>query len=539
MLINGETKIATLSLSTADVALLLQSNTMRINGRLGSLALSNDSETFIVLPEFKQMMSIEGDNFAEFRYQTFDPREETYAGIKSSIFLNAGSVKFQFLDQPLHDIYLFIVKLAKLKGLYDAATQVAVQRASELERVQFDVSVKSPILVFPSDAVQSRDVLVMRLGEIKAQNASEKTSNKITASLGGIQLISTIYNDGTPLTLKIIDDIGISADIVQTSGIDRSQDIEYPDTQVGCEPILSTYEFDSAEQITIQISDVKFHLTQVQYTLLLNLSQSIPRVLATPPDTEASAEPISASVTPSRQESEGKHVDLEPELRTIQSADGTRSWTTIDLVVMVNAVKLHMYDASATTESNLKEHGIAKFALSQGTLRLKMLSDGAGEAQLVLKSFTMNNTRPGNSKFREIIPAAKHDRNQFMILYTMSGGSNGSALAILTIDSPQIIFALDPVFALLAFFTPQNQHHPPPEESPTQDHVRDHPRSSVDFRIDLHDVSVSVLENDTDPDSPAIKLSVNQILLSQQVPSSPMDNFYSSIIFLRESWPSQ
>lgn len=176
-------------------------------------------------------MSIEGQNFADFRYQTFDPADDTYTGFKSSVHLNAASVKFHFLEQPLHDIYLFVMKLAKLKGLYDAATQVAVQRASEIERMQFEISVKSPIVVFPSNPSQSRDVLVMRLGEISGRNSSEAMVNKVVASLTGIQLVSHLYHDGLS-TLKIIDDIDIIADVVQTSGVDRTRDIDYPDTQV-------------------------------------------------------------------------------------------------------------------------------------------------------------------------------------------------------------------------------------------------------------------------------------------------------------------
>lgn len=232
VLIHGQMSLATLSLSTADVAVLVRPKTLRVTGRLGSLALSNDSQTHAVLPEFDQIMSIEGKNFAEFRYQTFDPEEDNYSGIKSSVYLNAASVKFHFLEEPLHDVYLFLVKLAKLKGLYDAATQVAVQRASEIERMQFDISVKSPIIVFPSNPVQSRDVLVMRLGVISARNTSEAVVNKMAASLRGIQFISTLYHDGTPSQLKIIDDIDITADMVQNSGIDRSQDNDFPDTQV-------------------------------------------------------------------------------------------------------------------------------------------------------------------------------------------------------------------------------------------------------------------------------------------------------------------
>jgi vacuolar protein sorting-associated protein 13A/C len=227
------------------------------------------------------------------------------------------------------------------------------------------------------------------------------------------------------------------------------------------------------------------------------------------------------AISTPKAESNGTHVDLEPELRTIPTADGNnQSWTTLDLVVTVDAIKLRLYDEQATTEHNIKDHGIAQFALSKNTLRFKMLSDGAGEAQVVLKSFTMSNTMPGSSKFREIIPAAQHDRNQFMILYTMSGANN-SALAILTVDSPQIIFAIEPVIALLNFFTSafsvKGNPAPPEAGFSVQNEGAYSQQSGLDFRVDLHDVSVSILENDADSDSQAIRLSIKQILLSQQV----------------------
>ena len=230
--VNNDTSLATLSLSTADVTVLLRGNTLHITGRLGSLSLSNDSRSEVALPEFRQIMSIEGNNFAEFRYQTYDPLEDHYAGIKSSVYLNTASVKLYFLERPLHDIYLFLIKLAKLKGLYDAATTVAVQRASEIERMQFEVSVKSPIVIFPSDPVRSKDVLIMRLGEIGARNSYDDVVNKIFASLRGMQLVSTIHYDDKPSVLRIIDDIDIVSDILQTSGINRQNDTDYPDSQV-------------------------------------------------------------------------------------------------------------------------------------------------------------------------------------------------------------------------------------------------------------------------------------------------------------------
>jgi vacuolar protein sorting-associated protein 13A/C len=232
ILINNDTKLATLSLSTANMNVLVRGNSLCIAGRLGSLALSDDSQAEVALPEFKHIMSIEGNNFADFRYQTFDPQEDNYTGIKSSVYLQTASVKIHFLEQPLHDIYLFLIKLAKLKGLYDAATTVAVQRASEIERMQFEVSIKSPIVVFPSNPAQSKDVLVMRLGEIGARNSYDDVVNKIVASLRGIQLVSMIHYDDKPFVLKIIDDIDITSDILQTSDINRQTDTDYPDSQV-------------------------------------------------------------------------------------------------------------------------------------------------------------------------------------------------------------------------------------------------------------------------------------------------------------------
>lgn len=128
-----------------------------------------------------------------------------------------------------------------------------------------------------------------------------------------------------------------------------------------------------------------------------------------------------------------------------------------------------------------------------------------------------------------------------MVLYTMSG--QGSALAIITVDSPQIIFAIDPVIALLDFFTSAftaSESAPAPEENVAEVNVAEPKtqQAALDFRIDLHDVSVSVLENDSDPETQSIQLSVKQILLSQQVYLSPTRIICLLTWYSRESWLS-
>lgn len=262
--------------------------------------------------------------------------------------------------------------------------------------------------------------------------------------------------------------------------------------------------------------------------VLLTLSQIIPRVFANV--TALSAEDTARlSMNPSQsppktersQSSTNALIDLGPELRPSLSENGLKPWSTIDLIVKMNAVKLHLYDGQATLEENRKDHGIARFALNGTTLRYKMLSNNASEAELVLKSFTMSNTRPGNTVFREIIPAANHDRNQFMVLFTTSGKPNDASLAIVTIDAPQIIFSMDPVFALVNFFTSLPSQASSVGSASQTIHPKDAPKDDapflLNFRVDLHDILIRVLEDDTRADSRAISLSIKQILASQQV----------------------
>lgn len=279
--------------------------------------------------------------------------------------------------------------------------------------------------------------------------------------------------------------------------------------------------------MNIKVSEIKLALTEVQYGMLMALSRSIPRTLAGVPEGSVRAEPAESNRgvverSPVKPESFSESiVDLRPELN---GHPGTHPRTTLDLVLTVKTVKLQLFDRQATTEASLKEHGIARFALSDNSVRVKTISDGAMEAQVVLRSFTMSNTTPAPSKFREIIPAAQHDRNQFMLLYTSSSGSEPSSLAVLTVDSPHILFSLAPVFALMEFITSAFEASDPDvgetEVPKALEKGNSNPapneQAVVQFRIDLHDVSISVLENDLDSDSQAIRLTVAQISLSQQ-----------------------
>ncbi|CAE6488407.1 unnamed protein product [Rhizoctonia solani] len=514
LLMNGK-GVGTLVLPSANVEVLLRPGSMLVEAKLGQLSLSDDSDIPVCSKDFKRLLTIEGEDLADFKYETFDPTDPNFDGINSSVHLRAGSLKLIFVEEPLRDLYDFLVKFARLKSLYDSATQAAVQRAAEISKMKFDIVVQSPILIFPCNPATSEDVMIVKLGEIVATNGYEGDDARINAGLRGIRLSSELSDGLEKHNLRIMEDVDIAASIEQYTNVDRNAHPNKPDTF-----------------IDIKMSDIRVALTQTQFCILMELARSVPQVFATSEEAEKEAEqsagkmptlPVEPSV-PATPANENKVlVDLGPEISlsaTDKEGNPINVWTTLDLVFSCHAVKLHLFDQHAARGDSLKECGIARFALIDNIVRYKSLSDGASEAEVVLKSLTMSNTRPGPTKFREIMPAAQHDRNQFMILYSTSGGPNPSSRAIITVDSPKVIFSMDPVFALADFFSSPFGNPEPTEGENVGaqiEEVDDNAQASeLVYRIDIHDLSVNILEDDADSHSQAIHLAVKEVSVSQQ-----------------------
>jgi len=221
-------------MSTADIKIALNANgTLQVVTRLGNLSITDDSSIIWAHPSSKQLLSIEGEEFAELHYETYSVQDrDSHGGLNSMFKLRTGSLKLYFIEQPLRDLLQFLTRLVRLKGIYDAAAQAAVQRASEVERMGFDITIKTPILVFPDDVTSSQDSLIMRLGEVSAANKYTKDTCTIRSSLSGIQLASYSNLKDELSILKIIEDIKVTSEVVQCLGIERSKDLETPDYSV-------------------------------------------------------------------------------------------------------------------------------------------------------------------------------------------------------------------------------------------------------------------------------------------------------------------
>lgn len=406
---NNDLRFALLSLPSADVGLLLRGGTMRVAARLGNLSLLDTTDAKVADPDFKKLLTIEGGELADFSYETYNPDDETFPGYNSLIHLRSGSLKFTFMEDTMHSLMVWLLKFGRMKAVYDQASQAAMQSAAEVTRMRYDVVVKTPIIVLPSDGQTSKDRLILRLGEIFAKNNylnDKMDTSTIEASLTGVSVLSEIYTQDKASHLQLVEDVGITANIKQIAPGENRTDPHQADTE-----------------ITTEMSDVKLSLTERQYVLVMGVLESIPRALSSLEDDEddsAASTPLTESApptpipeeppTPSEANSDDNKTSLVPELAiTTKSTD---VWTSMDLVFSVKSIGMELYGREAVNEEDLKKNSIARFALIGSHLAFKSLSNGAMEAEFTLRTLAFESTRVGNSVYRDIVPQLANDGNQ-------------------------------------------------------------------------------------------------------------------------------
>ncbi|QPG98509.1 hypothetical protein C2857_007681 [Epichloe festucae Fl1] len=560
---NDGIRLATLSFNHGDAGIFISGKTMRISAKLGDLSLVDDVNLGVSAESnLRKLVTIQGDDLADFRYETFDSgNKKAYPGYDSSVFLRAGSVKVNFVEEPFRKIIDFLVKFGKMQALFNAARQAAVTRANQIQqspsKIKFDVVVKTPIVVFPRLFVLDQphgDVITAYLGEIYAQNKfvplddSEKSeiAMKISAGIRKIRLTSDFrYSDDRFEELEMIDHVDLGFNITYA---EHKEGVKRPDTEVEG-----------------SLSDIKLRLTQYQLRSLLEISKSVPAAFAGQGDDsdEEAAKMVDESTLQrarampdiEEQDDDQSLVDLSPELSSLQHA-----WTKLDLVFCANTVGLELIMAEEDEPvGDLAESSLSKFSLDETRLKTRMLSDGSLEAELQIRSFTIHDSRPRETnKFKRIMTSSNKDAQQLMASITMSGGKERSLIAMATIDSPRIIFALDYLFTIQRFITeglivddtsPMDDEsigetidesdsesmlvthtkapssEPQPSQisrqrnsgaSPKPQKLENGSTMSMAFRINLVDAQVILIANPLATNSEAIVLNIRQILLSKQ-----------------------
>lgn len=557
---NDGIRLATLSFNHADVGVFLLGRCMRVSTKIGDLSLVDDVNLGVSADSsLRRLVTIQGDELADFRYETFDSSKgEQYPGYDSSIFLRAGSVKLNFVEEPFRKIVDFLVKFGKMQAIYNAARQAAANQANQLQqsqsRIKFDVVVKTPIVVFPRMAgpeSPKRDVITAYLGEIYAQNKfaplddseDSEIAMKMSAGIRNIKLTSnSFYSEDREEELELIDHVDLGFQITYAEHKDGAK---RPDLE-----------------IEGSMTDFNLRITPYQLNSILEISQSVPAAFAGDTDQHtADAERDVGGATLERARTVPGYggtganeqlVDMGPEL-------GTRgeTWTKLDLKFVVNEIGLELINAPEDGPvGDLDAASLSKFSLNTSRLKTRMDSNGSLEAEFVIQAFTIYDTRHRETnKFRRIMTSGNSSVEQLMASVTMAGGKERNIIAMVAIDSPRVIFALDYLFALQKFITIGTKSNEPvlPESSPIESPedtsdaesvqanlsirrsesstTRPTPpasqppetknngnesKMSVAYRVNVVDAQVILIANPLSTSSEAVVLGTKQVVLSQQ-----------------------
>ncbi|KAL8726828.1 MAG: hypothetical protein Q9166_006444 [cf. Caloplaca sp. 2 TL-2023] len=548
---NDGIRLATLSLNTADVGIFLSGGSMNVGARLGNLLLLDDiNQGASEDSSLRQLISIQGDELADFKYQTFDAKGASYPGYDSKIYLRSGSLKVNFLEEPFRKIINFLVKFGQMQAIFNAARQAAANQASQMQetanKMHFDILIKTPIIVFPRvmKADQERDLLTAYLGEIYASNEFESpeeqkssaTVNRISAGIRHVRLTSDFhYEGGESEELEMIDKVDLDFKI---SYVEHQPGLQRPDMQ-----------------IEGNMSPINLCVAQTQLKFLMELSKTIPSALATDPEqgeVEIMQE-LPKSTTDSAKEVTSRSPDADtavsrPSHQGPELKPDPESWTKLDFVFKTQTISLELILAEESAPvGNIADASLSKFALNDTSVKLRMKSDDSLESEILVNSFTIQDSRTKETnKFRKIMSLINNDvKQQFMASLTISGGKTRHMIAMLTIDSPRIIFAMDYLFAVQAFantafaaddaaalmedkqddidLDEQESGVSTPVDSQSEV-VKDEPKEkasgegsmSMSFRINVVDAQVILIANPTISNSEAIVLGTKQVLLSQQ-----------------------
>lgn len=547
---NDGIRLATLRLTTADVAIFLSGGSMKVAARLGSLSLLDDiNQGASADSSLRQLITIQGDELADFKYQTFDTKDRSYPGYDAKFFLRSGSIKVNFSEEPLRKIIQFLVKFGKMQAIFNAARQAAANQASQMQesesKLHFDIIVKTPIIVFPRVMVDEkpRDLLTAYLGEIYASNrfATLKDTgvqvNKISAGIRNIRLTSDFhFGNNEHEELEMIDKMDL--DFKVTYG-DHQDEVSRPDLQVHG-----------------KMSPINLKIAQTQLKFLMELSKTIPNAFATEPEQieeEQVLEKLPQSVIESErnltsnESKEEKEIepstDQKPEL-----VSSPENWTKLEFTFEVKTIGLELVLARDDEPiGDLEAASLSKFALNETSIKLLMNNDESLESELSINSFIVKDSRTQETnKFRKIMSLINDDvKQQFMASVSISGGKDKHLIAMLTIDSPRIILAMEYLFAVQTFVstafpaednlhvednlienspendeddsgisTPVSQNVPKVQEEPENS---DHSNSmKISFRINVVDAQVILIANPTISNSEAIVLGTKQALVAQQ-----------------------
>ncbi|OAJ41917.1 hypothetical protein BDEG_25446 [Batrachochytrium dendrobatidis JEL423] len=459
-----------------------------VNGTLGRLSIVDD----LAAPDqplLRDFLIVEEDQTAEFFFEILDATESRRAGYDSFLKLRAASLKITYLNAFIGRLYAYFCKFQEMQALMDNARKVveksAIQMQQRAGRFAFDVVLRTPILVLPKIATLDR--LVLYLGEIAAKNSVVSPVSDIGVALDDEHRIKvesmrivSVFSENADHPLPMVDkvDLDLVASIFHDSlpGVPK-------------------------KQIIITFSPVIFNLTDDQYQLTVDIWRAFNAVSEAP-----------ATQSPSNLKSVQSPESAEPIAPVLQTV-------LTSISVHIPSIILNSFSGTTKLMTSIEEKSLAKFAGSSANVKLQMCDKGMMDVELRFRSLSLYDTRVNEPTcFRDIMTPTEETDDQFVMHYSSYPMSSG---LVLTIDHPKLIFDLDHIFGVRAFFarpwgSPANENSKAVSRNDSSDDFGNvSQQSTFTFRVNFVDPEIILIRDSTSPSTDAVVLLIDRLVLSQ------------------------
>ncbi|CAH2355297.1 vacuolar protein sorting-associated protein 13 [[Candida] railenensis] len=554
-------KLATLELSTANIFVLVLPEELEVSGKLGALSLHDEVNSGSPRDSIlRNLISIEGEekSLAQFSYKTFDAANNSNP-FHTEIEFKTGSLRVNFVEDSFSKIFNYASQFQRMKEIYDGAREAAINQASQIvdaNRIKFDILVNAPTIVFPKlveGESDKYDQLTAKLGELYANNSF------VDENVNGLQnLLSMGIRNISVSSIFHFRDYNIDDTlIVQSSDIVEDLDIsfngKYSEQYLKGRPTLI---------VDGNMPEVDLKLTELQLKYLMSLSDSVSRVLDTSEvvnddleDIELdalNANKVMAHNTDIKEKSKKSDVirDISKNSNNSEDLDIPKDHSKVDFSFKVPSLSLVLYNNTSAASSIIGKQ-LTSFTLNGLTVSFNMKEDTHFSSDLFMHSFVVKDIREGSAnKFREIIPLLKHDQNQFAFSATSDGAADNKNMTLmLSVDSPQMILAMDYIFELQTFvesglpdekpnigFVEDEEDDEDDEDdgddgkedlkldiskktsnsSSSSDSEEESSLSRIGFSINITSPSVILLADSSKTDTEAVVFKIEQILLTSQ-----------------------
>lgn len=437
VMLQNNMRLATALLSTGNIRVLLLPEKMRAHVVLGALELVDDTNSLAPRDSIvRKIVGIEHGESAEVEYETFD-RETSSELYDLKIVFRAGSMRVNWVEEPLRNVLGWSMNLLKMKGLFDSARDrnyLQIETESE-GRMAYDVLIHTPIFVFPkleNGKLEEFDAVTAYLGEFRAYNEfqeiGERIKSSIFATLTSTRLTSKFYFGGESQFLEMI------------AGIDMTFKLENDND-------------GSATKVTSNMLNLEMRLTEFQLRYLYDMISWVPQTLQFDDEEDvmrkAEEAAFQALVTVLHKNEKRVLQDLKALFPRARAALVHAGRELYSFSFSVGSLALVVYNDTKEVRSSkdVEKKRLSRFSLNDIGVGVSLKEGGSYSADVHSRLFTVEDVRADRvNLYTEIIPEVKHDSYQFMC--KVSSDSNGERTLMLTVDSPKMILALDYLFSL-------------------------------------------------------------------------------------------